>query len=651
LSHLFPNLSVIPDSEIKKQRQIARELRQTPWWKEQIKSGVCHYCRQKFSILTMDHKIPLSRGGKSTKSNIVPSCEPCNKKKNNLTPVDMILEQNRISQEIQHNKNIDTKIPVLAIVGVGISTLGCIKLYRRYCPQAVFYIYQETEQDTKQHTEHNTKKKKTSVWQELEEQAPYVFICPQDIPHSNIEVDIAVLSPGIPLSKPFLAVLPTKNWCSEFDFVNYMHNLFCQTTKQPTLWGVTGTNGKSTQAHILNHVSQQLWEHTTPPLGNFGVSYAGITAQIETPEYPAVFPYIVECSSYQLELTAHTKFAVFIFLNIQPDHLNRYQTMEAYFIAKWRGVSLTTQLVLLSRPVLDYAMSLELFLPNCPCVVFDYTPNPHFALYTPNTTVAIPPISLESYPGANYGQVIQPSCHPKNLSTHGWRIQPHDTPQTCLPISWGIPLQFGDFAIDIPITQGPHYQQFLAFCFIVIQQLYPEHIQKTLQILGDPRQYTPLPHRLETFWQIKKKHTHHTWINDSKATNVSSTLVALASVPMTNADTTLYVFIGGQAKQEDYTPLAEFLQNTNSYIFFYGQDALLLSQTFAPYPLPKNPIYATLGEAANAAFTHSKTNTKTSKHIFLLSPACASLDQYTSFNHRGDSFKAMVRHFYQTNSV
>ncbi len=76
-----------------RQKAIARRWRQSPWWKEKLARGVCYYCEGQFpkSELTMDHKIPVARGGRSTKGNLVVSCKGCNTKKMHLTPVEMIL--------------------------------------------------------------------------------------------------------------------------------------------------------------------------------------------------------------------------------------------------------------------------------------------------------------------------------------------------------------------------------------------------------------------------------------------------------------------------------------------------------------------------------------------------------------------------------
>ncbi|WP_339138303.1 MAG: HNH endonuclease [Candidatus Electrothrix sp. GW3-4] len=79
----------VDDSTIRAERRKARELRKTRWWQQKTADGICHYCQRKFPVkeLTMDHIIPLSRGGRSTKGNLVPCCKTCNTaKKTDLPP-------------------------------------------------------------------------------------------------------------------------------------------------------------------------------------------------------------------------------------------------------------------------------------------------------------------------------------------------------------------------------------------------------------------------------------------------------------------------------------------------------------------------------------------------------------------------------------
>ncbi|NDD93015.1 HNH endonuclease [bacterium] len=89
------NPSHTDPARIKREREKARELRKTRWWLDQVNRGTCHYCQKKFSAseLTMDHLVPLARGGTSTKGNIVCACKNCNRDKKLDTPVDSLFEQ------------------------------------------------------------------------------------------------------------------------------------------------------------------------------------------------------------------------------------------------------------------------------------------------------------------------------------------------------------------------------------------------------------------------------------------------------------------------------------------------------------------------------------------------------------------------------
>ena len=94
-----PYYEINPDPEtakrIRKERDKARELKHTPWWKNQLHKGICYYCGQQFlpDQLSMDHIVPLARDGKSTKSNIVPSCLECNRNKKLETPAEAALRK------------------------------------------------------------------------------------------------------------------------------------------------------------------------------------------------------------------------------------------------------------------------------------------------------------------------------------------------------------------------------------------------------------------------------------------------------------------------------------------------------------------------------------------------------------------------------
>lgn len=80
----------ISEQEIRREKEKARRLRQSSWWMRKIQKGLCYYCQGNVgrTNLTMDHVVPLSRGGKSRKGNLVPACKACNNKKKYLLPIE-----------------------------------------------------------------------------------------------------------------------------------------------------------------------------------------------------------------------------------------------------------------------------------------------------------------------------------------------------------------------------------------------------------------------------------------------------------------------------------------------------------------------------------------------------------------------------------
>lgn len=80
---------------VARERARARELRKTQWWRNLLAAGVCHYCGGHFppEELTMDHIVPVARGGRSTRGNVVCACKSCNNAKRCLTPVEQIMAE------------------------------------------------------------------------------------------------------------------------------------------------------------------------------------------------------------------------------------------------------------------------------------------------------------------------------------------------------------------------------------------------------------------------------------------------------------------------------------------------------------------------------------------------------------------------------
>lgn len=139
--------------------------------------------------------------------------------------------------------------------------------------------------------------------------------------------------------------------------------------------------------------------------------------------------------------------------------------------------------------------------------------------------------------------------------------------------------------------------------------------------------FTGLAHRFQIAWH----HNGVRWINDSKATNVGSTEAALNGL---HVEGTLHLLLGGDGKSADFSPLTRYLQGDNLRIYCFGRDGADLAEL--------RPDVSSLFETMEQAMR------EISKHVasgdmVLLSPACASLDQFRSFEQRGDVFTALAK--------
>ena len=96
-----PFKSDVTEEEIRRERAKARGVRKTQWWKRKCAGGTCYYCGEKVHPreLTMDHMVPLIRGGKTTKGNLVTVCKECNNKKKHMLPLEWEEHLKRLSDE------------------------------------------------------------------------------------------------------------------------------------------------------------------------------------------------------------------------------------------------------------------------------------------------------------------------------------------------------------------------------------------------------------------------------------------------------------------------------------------------------------------------------------------------------------------------
>jgi UDP-N-acetylmuramoylalanine--D-glutamate ligase len=178
-----------------------------------------------------------------------------------------------------------------------------------------------------------------------------------------------------------------------------------------------------------------------------------------------------------------------------------------------------------------------------------------------------------------------------------------------------------------PLGTARHQRENIAAAVAAVLRHSGENIQKIIEKLST---YTGLPHRQEIVYQDTKMIV----VNDSKATNGTSASIALNSF----LGYKIFWIIGGIAKDQGITPCLPLPSSVQcSYVF--GQDALMLSDQLKNYP---HHVFETMEEATQAAFLDASQFKNTLCCCLLLSPACASLDQFKNFEHRGDVFKHLV---------
>jgi 5-methylcytosine-specific restriction protein A len=95
----------VDNEHVKREKGKARVLRNSPWWKRKRSTGICYYCGRKYNPveLTMDHLIPIARGGKSVHANLVPACKECNNKKKYLLPTEWEEYLESLKKEMSSN--------------------------------------------------------------------------------------------------------------------------------------------------------------------------------------------------------------------------------------------------------------------------------------------------------------------------------------------------------------------------------------------------------------------------------------------------------------------------------------------------------------------------------------------------------------------
>ncbi|WP_438852757.1 UDP-N-acetylmuramoyl-L-alanine--D-glutamate ligase [Brevundimonas nasdae] len=345
--------------------------------------------------------------------------------------------------------------------------------------------------------------------------------------------------------------------------------------QRPRVVAVTGTNGKSTTTALIGWVLKQagLTVHVG---GNIGI---GVLALPE-PTPDAV--YVIEVSSYQLDLTASFAPDVAILTNVSPDHLDRHGGMEGYVAAKRRI----------------------------------------FAAQGPD---AVALVGVDE----TWGQGVFEALRALGRNAVSISTDPSAARQEGYAARAGAVLKDGEVIADLSAARslpGRHNAQNAAFAYAAARALGVSHEAAVEGLLTFPG----LAHRMEAVGHIGPVR----FINDSKATNADAARQALSSYP------SVFWIAGGVPKAGGIADLADlFPRVTKAYLIGEAADAFAVTLGSTPHVVPKTLDAAVTAAAVDA---HEAFLASGVEQIVLLSPACASFDQYPDFEARGEAFRAAV---------
>jgi UDP-N-acetylmuramoylalanine--D-glutamate ligase len=387
------------------------------------------------------------------------------------------------------------------------------------------------------------------------------------------EYDALVMSPGIPHTFPSPHPVATLAKEAGVPIIGDTE-LLAVAQDEAQFVGITGTNGKSTTTALIGHILQRA-DHPTSIGGNLGYAVLGLEPQNEEGYF------VLEMSSYQLELTHNHKFKVAIILNISPDHIDRHGNLDGYIAAKERIFSNQTASDFIVMGVDDDI---------CGGLAEKYAKH----------SAKIIRISSKTQP-------------PHGVSAVGGRLVDHS--------------QSDDVILDLtknPRLPGAHNWQNAAAAFSCCKALGLTNSQ----IIDGLLTFGGLEHRQEFVAKIGKT----TFINDSKATNAEATEKALVCYD------DIYWIVGGRAKEGGINQLLPCL-NPIRQAFLVGES----QKGFASTLDGRLPYHnsGTIDEAVSQAFKAAESS-DASDPVVLLSPACASFDQFPSFEKRGEFFKEEV---------
>ncbi|MBX6320548.1 MAG: UDP-N-acetylmuramoyl-L-alanine--D-glutamate ligase [Rhodospirillaceae bacterium] len=383
-----------------------------------------------------------------------------------------------------------------------------------------------------------------------------------------------VLSPGVPF-RPAPHPVVERAAAAGCPVVSDIE-LLARAQPEARYIGVTGTNGKSTTTALVGHILRSAGRRVEVG-GNLG------TAALALAPLGRGGTYVLELSSYQLDLTRSLACNVAVLLNITPDHLDRHGGMEGYIAAKLR--------IFRNQTGRDTAV-IGIDDRYGEAIFTEIAARQHQA--------AVPVSSRRAAPGGVYverGRLID------DLS---------DDP---------VPVMDMAAATTLP---GAHNWQNAAAAYAACRSL---GIAGSV-IAAAMRSYPGLPHRQELVATIDGIR----FVNDSKATNADAAGKALACYE------TIYWIVGGRPKEGGLAGLEPFHPRI-AHAFLIGESM----EAFAAALAPAVPVHrcGTLDAAVAQAFALARSESRPGA-VVLLSPACASFDQFANFEERGEAFRRLV---------
>ncbi len=353
---------------------------------------------------------------------------------------------------------------------------------------------------------------------------------------------------------------------------------------QTSPWvGITGTNGKTTTTALTAAIFQTAGLNA-PACGNIGHAACELALAQQDHSAKSLDWVIAEISSYQVESSATLSPQIAIWTTFTPDHLSRHYTLENYYDIKAK--------------LLNQA--------NIQVINGD---DPHLRQ-----------MAVKQWPHACWTSVEGKEKLPANPDM-GFYIEAGWVKHQNQPI----------VAVDALSMVGSHNQQnlLMAVATARLAGIEPEAIAQGIST------FPGVPHRLEQICTWKGID----WINDSKATNYDAAQVGLAAVKAP-----VILIAGGEAKQGDDTAWIETIQEKAAMVLLIGEAAPQFNQRLQQFNYSTVEIVETLEQAIPRAIELAP---EIGAKVVLLSPACASFDQYSSFEHRGEHFRQLCQEFLQ----